>query len=169
MKLNKNSFSSKFYKWFYETSILPNNLCPYFWKLLLAWVLVALFGLPSMVLLIPFLIVATFNKNALFFVKDNKYGAILVGFILYIALFVLMCIIIFFLTLFNVIPYVDGSNIAHLQIWGGIFSFFGFVSGIVYLSKYLAERKKTKVKQPNIITEFVKAKYNKYCPKIDWE
>ena len=21
----------------------------------------------------------------------------------------------------------------------------------------------------NIITEFIKAKYNKYCPKIDWE
>ena len=24
-------------------------------------------------------------------------------------------------------------------------------------------------KQPSIIVEFVKAKYNKYCPKIDWK
>ena len=23
-------------------------------------------------------------------------------------------------------------------------------------------------KRPNIILEFIKAKYNKYCPKIDW-
>jgi hypothetical protein len=28
---------------------------------------------------------------------------------------------------------------------------------------------KPEEKQPSIITEFVKAKYNKYCPKIDWE
>lgn len=28
---------------------------------------------------------------------------------------------------------------------------------------------KPEVKQPSIITEFVKAKYNKYCPKIDWD
>ena len=26
-----------------------------------------------------------------------------------------------------------------------------------------------KPKQPSIITEFIKAKYNKYCPKIDWK
>jgi hypothetical protein len=26
-----------------------------------------------------------------------------------------------------------------------------------------------KEKQPSIIKEFVKAKYNKYCPKIDWK
>jgi len=24
-------------------------------------------------------------------------------------------------------------------------------------------------KKPNIIIEFIKAKYNRYCPKIDWE
>jgi apolipoprotein N-acyltransferase len=28
---------------------------------------------------------------------------------------------------------------------------------------------KPEAKQPSIITEFIKAKYNKYCPKIDWD
>jgi hypothetical protein len=26
-----------------------------------------------------------------------------------------------------------------------------------------------KEKKPNILAEFIKAKYNKYCPKIDWK
>lgn len=169
MKLNKNSFSSRFYKWFYETSILPTNLCPYFWKLLLAWVLVALFGLPSIISLIPFLIIVIFKQEAKYLLKENKYAAILVGFIIWLALFALTCIVFFFLTLFGVLPYVDGSNIAPLQTIGGVISVFGFGYGIVYLSKYLGERKRTKIKQPSIITEFVKAKYNRYCPKIDWK
>lgn len=166
MKLNKNSFSSKFYKWFYETSILPNNLCPYFWKLLLAWVLVALLGIPSMVLLIPFLFIGIFFKDSLSMLKDNKYGAILVGFFLNLALFVLVCIVFFFLALFGVMQYAKDSNMGVLQICGGFFSFIGGCSGISYL---LGNLNKIKVKQPSIITEFVKAKYNKYCPKIDWE
>ena len=37
---------------------------------------------------------------------------------------------------------------------------------------YLGNRNKykpLKVKQPNIVVEFVKAKYNNYCPQITWK
>ena len=169
MKLNKNSFSPKFYKWFYETSILPTNFCPYFKKLLLAWVLVALFAVPAMVLLIPTLFIGIFVKDALNMLKKNKFGAILAGFLMYVVLLVLMCIVLFFLVVFGVMQYVEGSDMAELQMLGCFFSLLGFGAGIVYLAKYLGELKRTKVKQPNILSEFIKAKYNKYCPKIDWE
>jgi len=169
MKLNKNSFSSKFYRWFYETSILPKSLCPYFWKLLLAWALVALFWLPAIVLMLPILIIGVFNRDVLSMLVDNKYGALLMGVIIYLALFVLVCIVFFFLTLFGVMTYVEGSNIASLQLWGGVFSAFGLGGGVSYLIKYLSKIKSSKVKQPSILSEFIKAKYNKYCPKIDWE
>jgi hypothetical protein len=31
------------------------------------------------------------------------------------------------------------------------------------------DSKDSKEEKPNIIAEFVRAKYNHYCPKIDWE
>ena len=49
MKLTKNSFNSKLYRWFYCTNQLPINLCPYFWKLLMAWVLL----IPVVVITLP--------------------------------------------------------------------------------------------------------------------
>jgi predicted membrane protein len=45
--------------------------------------------------------------------------------------------------------------------------------GIYFAIKYLVDKNKYErmenPKSNSIVTEFVKAKYNKYCPKIDWE
>jgi hypothetical protein len=49
MILNHNSISARLYRWFYETGIMPNNLCPYFWKLVIAYT----FALPLLILTLP--------------------------------------------------------------------------------------------------------------------
>jgi hypothetical protein len=63
------------------------------------------------------------------------------------------------------------------MVWLGLIV-IGIIEGIKYLREYSTTDKsyysetenkwvyeKTKV---NLTTEFIKAKYNKYCPKIDW-
>ncbi len=41
--------------------------------------------------------------------------------------------------------------------------------GIYEIVKYLKSKKSDDEKTDNIIVEMVKAKYHKYCPKIDWK
>ena len=59
MKLNKNSISAKLFRWFYRTSELPTNLCPYFWKLVMAYV----FAIPVFIISLPYVIVDKDSRN----------------------------------------------------------------------------------------------------------
>ena len=52
MNLTKNKFHSKLYKFFYKTDNLPNDLCSYFWGLLIALIL----AIPITIIKIPVLI-----------------------------------------------------------------------------------------------------------------
>ena len=57
---------------------------------------------------------------------------------------------------------------------------FGIYYGVKSLAEYIKESRiprdeygriilpEPKEKKPNLIVEFVKAKYGQYCPKIDW-
>jgi hypothetical protein len=90
MKLNQNSISSKLYRWFYGTNDLPNNLCPYFWKLVLAWLVLipySLVGLPSIIMEV--------------YDKDYKYNDVStgkrigIGALCYILLFFIFCMLSF--------------------------------------------------------------------------
>lgn len=49
MKINYNSLSAKIYRYFYTTETMPTNLCPYFWKSLIATILF----IPYYILTIP--------------------------------------------------------------------------------------------------------------------
>ena len=59
MKLNSNSISSKLYRWFYGTKELPNNLCPYFWKLVLAWLVL----IPYSLVCLPVILTEIYDKE----------------------------------------------------------------------------------------------------------
>lgn len=181
MKLDQNSFSAKLYRWFFMTAEMPSNLCPYFWKLVLAFVLA-----------IPVLL-ATLFYQILYFRKsfpepaDSPLERFFIGLFLWGMLFLAFCslsplVLIWFTPeekslLWNVI----GSGFA---VWAS-----GAVIGIWVLIKHLKEKKddrkyrknsydkngnwipyedRIKEKRSNILVEFFKAKYNKYCPKIDW-
>jgi hypothetical protein len=173
MNLNKNSFSARLYRWFYNREEMPKNLCPYFWMLVTAY----LFALPVVIFTLPFELVYTK------FGKDNealgtRIGAsIIMWFFIFMAFVVISPVLLLFGASFN------GSlhNIFH----GAILSYIiGTGFGLYYLVKFIynkiKERNEPKydedgnivirgrAKKPNILVEFIKAKYNKYCPQITW-
>ena len=88
----------------------------------------------------------------------------------------------------------DNSFLSSIQITGFMillsFSFLSLIFGTIYLISKMKERKIRRglkfiwdefgeyvpnpnyvpyENKPNLIIEFIKASYNKYCPKIDWK
>ena len=177
MKLNKNSLNAKLYCWFYGVGSyeLPSNLCPYFWKLVLAWILVLPYGL----LCTPFILThELFDKT--YKNGQNTFGErVGISVIMYIMLFALFALGVGVGALFT--TYAKGSIFLNvlpgsILLWIALVG-IGIYQGIKALIVKLSETKKVydehgyrvyPEKKPNLAVEFVKAKYNKYCPKITW-
>lgn len=178
MRLNKNSVTSRLYKWFYGVSEyqgLPNNLCPYFWKVVLMY----LTFIPYVLFSIPVVVYDLFDKN--YDNGDRSTGermGVSVG--VYIALFAVTALITAIVGFFiHIEPksFWEFCQLTGCLVWG-VLIILGLIEGIKYLrdytttdkSYYSEEENKWVVKKAkvNMTTEFIKAKYNKYCPKIDW-
>ena len=184
MKLDHNSFSAKVYRWFFMKTEMPGNLCPYFWKLVLAFTLA-----------VPVLI-ATLVYEILFINNHDKpadspgerfFLGLIAWVILCICVAVLSPIVLFWATpekdsvLWNLIS-------AGFAVWVSI-----IILGITLLYRHIKEKRddakwknrnegrqsiydenghwvgyRYEEPKPNVLLEFIKAKYNKYCPKIEW-
>lgn len=177
MKLNSNSISSKLYRWFYGTNDLPNNLCPYFWKLVLAWLVLIPYSLVSL----PTIIMELCDKDYKY--TDNSTGKrIGVGVLCYFLLYCIGCALTligwFFITPEKDSFYMFAGTVGGIVWFTAII--IGSVEGIKVLKEWNYKRKRKydengrriwgEPKEPKtyLIIEFTKAKYNKYCPKIDW-
>lgn len=181
MKLNHNSTSARLYRWFYMAKDMPQTLCPYFWKLVVMWV----FILPLSIITAPLMVISS--------KPEDWFGRIVGGLLIWGLLFGA------FLMLFPLTYVIWGwfSEKTTFGTWQrtGIFLWvlsmiIATVWGILELNK----RRREKIrhtqrewiwdengdhvlnpdyipyeKKPNIIIEFIKATYNKYCPKIDWK
>jgi hypothetical protein len=178
MKLNKNSFTSKLYKWFYAVSEyqgLPNNLCPFFWRVVLMYLTI----IPYTLISVPVVVYDLFDKR--YENGDRGTGerlGISVGvYIGGLILTALITAIVGFFTPIETKSFWEFCQILGCMVWAGLIV-VGIIEGIKYLREYSTTDKsyysetenkwvyeKTKV---NLTTEFIKAKYNKYCPKIDW-
>ena len=177
MELNKNSLNAKLYCWFYgvRSYELPSNLCPYFWKLVLAWILVLPYGL----FCTPFILTHELSdktyKNG-----ESQFGErIGISVIMYIILFALFALGVTVGALFT--TYAKGGFFIQMLpvgiiLWNLLVG-IGIYHGVKALVQKLREPKKLydengyriyPEKKPNLTVEFVKAKYNKYCPKITW-
>jgi hypothetical protein len=182
MKLNQNSISARLYRWFYLTDHMPMTLCPYFWKLVIMWIMIIPIGIISL----P----TTLVKNDL----DSWGERFSFTFFLWVFMFIV------FIMLFSPITYFffgwfprntvfESWQILGIVLWGGL-ALIGSIFGIIRLITRRREKKRNLnlkyiwdehgdyienpnyapyEKKPNITIEFIKAKYNKYCPKIDWE
>lgn len=177
MELKRNSISARVYRNFYETSRMPESLCPYFWKLVVAWPLTILF-IP---LLIPFWIVNKLDGG------DNESVAfpaqVLISILMYGAVFCVFCLGVTVSSIW--ITHYQGTNWYGWYVSGFIIMFVALVGSAVFLISKLKEKRRqkrmesrydengnylpTEEPKPNILIEFIKAKYNKYCPKIDWK
>ena len=166
MKLNKNSISAKLFRWFYRTSELPTNLCPYFWKLVMAYV----FAIPLFIISFPYIII---DKYSWTLSHGNRiWKGFVYWFILFLLITALTPIMLFWHT-----PVKDSLLETSIEI--GVFTWVGGLTlGIIWFLNYLREKSlerkwqsenlPKKEKRSNIIVEMVKATYYKYCPKIDW-
>lgn len=162
MKLNQNSLSAKLYRWFYKTDTMPTNLCPYFWKLVTA----VIFGLPVAILTVPYMVI---------YYKDdsrNSFGErIGISLVIWLLIAAVICMIST-LGLFFYIP--NKSSLLWVMmavgfcLWSCLI-LVGITWAIAKTVKYLESKKSDDEKTDNIIVEMVKAKYHKYCPKIDWK
>lgn len=167
MKLKKDSILSKLYRWFYLTDQMPKNLCPYFWKL----VIMVLFIIPTFIISAPSIILRLIDSRA-YEKFDNGFQRIGINFILYGMLFLI------FMMLFS-ISYLFGYRFLKdsfpeilqsvgLLIWCGLLGVL-LVLSIRWIYTSIKNKRVGKEQDPNIVLEFIKSKYNNYCPKIDWE
>jgi hypothetical protein len=185
MKLKKDSLLRKLYRWYYVDNLLPTSFCPYFHSLIRMFI----FIIPYVIISLPFIIGSIFIKGwrVSFDEKYNYPSSLItstsdrVGFGIVFYIIILFCLF-FLLPLYSFVGEVEvNSNLDKLIfsskiIWGiGFMALFvlGFIKGIIYVSNKFKTKHKNKQivykeKSPNIIVEFVKATYNKYCPKIDW-
>ena len=166
MKLNKNSISAKLFRWFYGTSELPTNLCPYFWKLVMAYV----FAIPLFIIPLPYVIVDKDSCN------ESLGSRIGLGFVCWFILFLLITALTPIMLFWHT-PVKD-SLLEILMIYGFFIWAAGLTLGIIWFIHYIQDKIKERKwenrnlpkeeKRSNIIVEMVKATYYKYCPKIDW-
>lgn len=199
MKLSKKSLSFRLWSWFYgihehRKNFHPKNLCPYFWQLVLMWVLL----IPYSIACLPAILMYEVRPAAYY--TNGDHGPIR-RFFLSIAFSV-----VFFVCVSALISlwgwgyhFLIGPNMFSSYVKDGIpinnikgFTFFvGTLTllGIAVVSAGIAltllinwakgkiedlliEWKYREVKEEKkgwILTEFIKAKYNKYCPSIEWE
>lgn len=173
MKLNFNSPISKTYRWFYATDQMPQNLCPYFWKLVLMWILIV----PYVILSLPYLIAYKKDKGNSVAEKPGS------GLMIWVALGMVAAMLFSFSLFWTVFP--KDSFLQQMQILGVVLWLVAVVlvayQGILWIKEKYKESKikydengrriwrPVEEKSPSIIKEFIKAKYNKYCPKIDWK
>ncbi|MES3018205.1 MAG: hypothetical protein V4721_10520 [Bacteroidota bacterium] len=159
MKANTKSIHAKLYTFTYTTD-LPNNLCPYFWKLVFA----TLVFIPNFVIQTPALIWNFFSKT--FTDLNEKRG---VGFVIYVAITILSFIGFtnyhLIKALFNYYSYDHGAAVN-----GGIID-SGIAICLIWslIAYWIRKHRKYSPPKDSVLKEFVKAKYNNYCPKIDWE
>lgn len=175
---SKNGFNAASYRWFYGLHEweLPNNLCPYFWKSVFMYLTI----IPYAVFCIPVILWEIFDKG--YNNGDRSCGeriGLSIG--LYIAIFVLTCLLaavgLFFF------DYTKDSFFDVASVGGIMFWMFGLGAGAWHLFKFLGEkavenkhywdeekREYVTIKsKPTLVAEFIKAKYNKWCPVITWK
>jgi len=173
MNLNKNSISARLYRWFYRVYDMPENLCPYFWQLVIMYV----FIIPYSIIALPMVIIKEDDSDARFI------GGFLLWATLFIGLIALYAPITYFIWGFG--P--KNSTMLGLQMGGFICWVISVITLIILGLIKLKDRKKNQkyvwdhstyeyIPNPDyrpsfatITLEFIKAKYKRYCPKIDWK
>jgi hypothetical protein len=156
---------------------MPESLCPYFWKLVVAWPITILLT----PLLIPFWIIDKLDKNDTIDLPIPAQAFI--GLLIYGSLFLLFCIGVTISSIW--ITHYQGSSWYEWYFCGFITMFGILAVGVILLFRNLKKKRRqkrmesrydengnylpTEEPKPNILVEFIKAKYNKYCPKIDWK
>ena len=152
MELKLNSWYVWLWNYTYDTR-LPDNLCPFFWKLVLAIILF----IPNVILRLPLNILKIFNKNI---EVESGIGAF-VWLVFISVTLITYAIFHWILWLVNSYNYDSGAASA-----GGFIIIATVLCSIYY---YLFESDKSINLNNNILITYTKSVYNKHCPRINWK
>lgn len=170
MKANKKSLHAKLYRFTY-TGDLPENLCPYFWRLVFGFLVL----IPNFVIQFPSLIKGKIKTS---WKEPNCYWNRRCGAEIWLSL---VPITIYLVSTWNLIKaafntYYYDYELANVGLAiNSIILLIALAFILCVLVEegkldFILNRNKEKSEaKPNIIVEFIKAKYNRYCPKIDWD
>lgn len=162
MKLNQKSWHAMYYKWA-SLKMMPDNLCSYFWKLLMLIILFPLlliFALPEILIVsISYIIIKIKKDEFIYFIDEweSRWG---INFLIYFLIAMIYGYINALINHFN-------ETIAITVIVIVTISIFAVINYFRKKSKK-SEIKTAKVKKPSLISEYWKAFKGKYCPRIDW-
>lgn len=181
MKAKTNSISAKLYCWFYGKHIhqLPNNLCPYFWKLVLAWTLLIPYSLFCGLYILTQEIFDSKYENGDHKTTERIGISVMINGFIFI-LFLMINVIIANFVDYDHKSFLYGMIVPGIIIWVFVIG-FGTYYGIDALIEHIKESRiprdengwriypEPKEKTPNLLIEFIKAKYGEYCPRIEWD
>jgi hypothetical protein len=153
MTLNYNSFNAKFYRYFYGADSMPDSICPYFWKLLMAWI----FVIPVTLFSLPIVVAEAIRKESL---GLFRLGVSIIIYMFTYFLVTMVCTVMLFVNDYDKESFVAQSGSTGILIW-----FVFIVVVIIEGFKYLKNRHEN----DTVIVGFIKSKYNKYCAKITWK
>lgn len=152
MILSKKSWHYWIYKQFFKWT--PTNLCPYFWKTVIAFIIFPV----AFIFALPWALVTILINDPLENEDDKRLGRMAgLGFFTWFALWLLISMILMFFTKSSV------TQAAGAVGW--------VITGTVIIGSfidYMVRKSRTKPKRSTLVGEFIKAKKGKYCPKIDW-
>ena len=175
MELKKNSWHAWLFKAVYDKQ-LPNNLCDYFWPVMMTAVL-GIFLWPVYIMwnksekvtkyihlygaLLVYILVSA--AILMFYSHEEPKGHFVYGYYIlqvceYIGLTGWWAIIGYYLAIYLTVA-------TAILVFGAIFL---IITGVKELCDLLPDRK-YKEKTPNLLIEWIKAKKHKYCPQITWK
>jgi hypothetical protein len=163
MELKRKSWYAWLYKRTYGTE-LPDNLCPFFWKMILA---IVMFPVTWPCIVIELLILDDPSKT-------RWSGRLFYGFATNVLSIIVCASIMAHYT--KHIFYWWTSIVGFIITIIGVASILAVIGGLVWLGdtirlgivSFFRKKKKTVPKQ-SILSEYVKARFGKYCPKITWK
>lgn len=180
MKINTSSPTTQLYMWFYGITErkLPTNLCPYFWKLVLMISLI----IPYSIFCIPVVIYEVILK--ILKKEDSRYETferIGVSIFAYFSLIIVTSLIVAVSLFWNTYPLKTSPLLSNLSMLGVLIWLIGILIGLYHLIKFIYEwyidrnvkydengYRLYSAPKDSIVKEFIKAKYYKYCPRIEW-
>jgi hypothetical protein len=133
---------------------MPDSICPYFWKLLMAWV----FVIPVSLFSFPAVIAEIITK------QSYGLGRLFMSVVLYMALYCIVSMVFTVLIFTN--HYDSESIIVKMGSAGILIWVVAIVITVIETVKYFRNSDKV---NDSVIVGFVKSKYNKYCARITWK
>lgn len=179
MKINTNSWHVKLHKYIF-TGRLPDNLCPYFWRIVKGLIFVIPTFISRLPLYLAWLFEMLFKKTdyANSFLVNNKNEdrslENMFGFLMYV---LLLCVFTLISIEYHFFRKIMGYSfdpfyysVAFKINIGVCIALMFYLAASGYKLWILNDQSsETNVeKTPNLLREFIKAKYHKYCPKIEW-